>query len=274
MPFFQNNFNQDFLGVLVLSDRQYSLDFKVRGNINTSVDMVAWNREPYNLASSPNLTINYSLDSGATWAAMTIDVTAGAVSTSAVTCDEVAAALNANVTFAALFDAYVMRDTRAGNFLKLRAEKSRERWKSYISNSSAESVLRFNKKSGVAELPTYFSRHNIASIGDFPDCCGLLVELDVADSIDQAIITDALLDYTDEQADWQLLRGRASGQYAFTKNTVNVSNQITETIYYGAGAVEGDLAVKTIRTYTGTQTVPDKICEIPWVLTSADLVTP
>lgn len=273
MPFFQNVFDSDFVGCLVLGDRQLSLNFRVRANTNTTTDMVAWNREPYNLSGNTNLTLNYSLDSGGTWAALTINVSAGAADVTAVTCAEVAAALNADATFAALYDAYVVSEPKAGNFLKIRARRARERWKHYFSNTSAESKLRFNKKAGVAELPTYFSRHTIANVDDFDSSVGMLVELsNPVAGVDVAIVTEAGLSTTVRE-DWQLLEGR-SGLFTFKKITVDGDDRITEIIEYPAGAAAGDFAKLTAYTYTSSNKNPDQITEVPYVLAGGDLVTP
>lgn len=274
MPFFQNVFDNDFVGALVIGDRQLSLNFKVKGNINTSVDMVAWNREPYNLSADTDLTINYSFDAGKTWTERLIDVTSEAASTSSVTCAEVAEALNLDAIFKELYEAYVVTDPKAGSFLKIRAKRGREKIRTYISNGSAESVLRFNKKAGVAELPTYFSRHTIDNVSVYADGLGTLIELSnpVAGD-DIAIVDEAGLDSSTVQADYELLDGR-SGLFTFQKITVDGSDRITQIIEYPAGAGEGDFAKKINYTYTATNKNPDKITEIPYTLQTADLVTP
>jgi hypothetical protein len=76
------------------------------------------------------------------------------------------------------------------------------------------------------------------------------------------------------QYDWQLLKGRGSGLFMFQKMTVDASNRITQIIEYPAGAVPGDFAKKIQYTYSGTNTSPSQITEIPYVLQSVDLVTP
>lgn len=274
MPYFQNVFDQEFVGALVLGDRQLSLNFRVKGNINTSIEMVAWNREPYNLSADTSLTFNYSLDSGHTWAARTINVTSLAASSSAVTCQEIANALNADALWKELYLAYVVSEPKAGNFLKVRSLKPRERWKTYISNSSAESVVRFNKKAGVAELPSYFSRHTIANINTYSDSIGLLIELSnpVAGD-DVAIVEDAGFDSASVSEDWELLAGR-SGLFTFKKQTIDGSNRVTEIIEYPAGAIAGDFAKKTSYTYSGANTSPTNVTEEPYVIQSGDLITP
>jgi len=274
MPYFLNIFPDEFIGLLQLGDKQFSLNFRIRGNINTSTDMVAWNREPYNLTGNRNLTFNYSPDSGRTWTALTVDVATTATSVGAVTCQNVADALNADATWKELYEAYIVSDPRAGNFLKVRGLKNRERWKTYISNSSAESILRFNKKAGVAELPSYFSRHTIANIGNFDDCVGMLIELsNPVSGVDVAIVEDAGFDSSTVREDWELFEGR-SGMFNFQKVTVDGSDRITEIIEYPAGSVEGAFAKKTTYTYTSSNKNPSTITEIPYTLQSGDLITP
>jgi hypothetical protein len=127
-------------------------------------------------------------------------------------------------------------------------------------------------------MPSYFSRHTIANFiehgpgGDnaYPDSLGLLIQL--TQPTDDWYITNAGLS-TVASADYQLLYGR-SGLFTFTKNTVDGSNRITSKIEYPAGAVAGMFAKKIDYTYSGANTSPSQITEIPYVLTSGDLITP
>ena len=144
----------------------------------------------------------------------------------------------------------------------------------YISNSSAETLMGFNKKAGVAELPLYFQRDTILNRFNYPNNMCNLILLDPENQVDAAIITAAGFDPTSPKADWELLRGRASGIYTFKKQTVDDEGRIVEIIEYPAGALVGDLARKTIYTFTDTNTEPDEIFQIPHVLTSDDLITP
>ena len=271
MPFYQNVFDSEFIGVLLLGDRQLSLNFRVRGNTNSSIDLIGWNTGPYDLSSAANLTFNYSFDAGNTWTALVVNVASGAVSSSAVRVDEIVTALNADATFAALYEASVANDGKSGLYIKVRSRRPRGNWKTYISNTGAETKIRFNKKAGVAELPSYFSRHTIGS--GFTDGVGMLIELDTGDTADQAIITDAGLDHTAEREDWELLEGR-SGLFTFKKFTIDGSNRITQIIEYPAGAEEGDFAKKTTFTYSGANTNPSTSAEVPYTLESGDLITP
>jgi hypothetical protein len=273
MPFYQNVFDTEFRGNLLLSDKQYNMTFVVNSNINSSQLMMAFNPEPFDLSVVNTLTFNYSFDVGKSYAQLAVNIAAGAVSSSAVSATEVVTALNANSTFKALFAASVNTDNHGVNYVIVKSLRQRTQFKVYISNSGAESKLRFNKKAGVAEMPLYFDRHTISSITSFPDSLGVLQKLDVSQAIDQAIIADAGLNYTNEQADWELLRGR-SGIFNFQKITVDGSDRITTIIEYAAGARVGDLARQIDYVYSGANTKPDQITEIPYVMTSGDLVTP
>jgi hypothetical protein len=276
MPFYQNVFDNDFIGHLLLEDRQYVLDFKVPANKNKTIYAYAWAVPPYNTVGNTSLTINYSIDAGATWYAFSVNVGSGSAKTPA----DIAAALNADSNFTNLFTAQAVQLKDQSYRLMFQANSTqRERFKFYISNTGAETVLRFNQMAGVAELPNYFDRHTIANFiahgpgGDntYPDSQGCLVKLTTP--TDNFYISAAGLDPTVTQADWQLLRGR-SRAFMFHKNTIDGSNRITQTIEYPAGAKAGDLAKKITYTYSGTNTNPDQMGEVPYVLTSGDLITP
>jgi hypothetical protein len=275
MPFYQNVFDNDFIGHLLLEDRQYVLDFKVPANGNKSIYQFAWATPPYNTVGNTSLTLNYSIDAGQTWYSFSVTLTSGSARTS----DQVAADLNANTNFSSLFTANVIATNDGSRRLLIQANSTqRERFKFYISNTSAETVLRFNAKAGVAQLPSYFDRHTVANFklygpgGDnsFPDSLGNLIKL--TQPTDNWYITNAGLDTTALE-DWQLLRGRSKA-FMFQKNTVDSSNRITQTIEYPAGAKVGDLAKKITYSYTSTKTSPDQVAEVPYVLTSGDLITP
>jgi len=337
MSFYQNPLDYEFEASLLLSDRQYNVSFKIKGALpNSSTLFQCWNPGPYDVSSNKALTLNFSFDSGNTWTALTIsDVGVTAASTSSATAGEVVEALNADPTFQALFTASVATDRNNLSYVVIKALRSREKFKSYVSNTGAEIVLRFNKKAGVGELPTYMDRHSIANKSLFPDSLGMLIKLDPTTTRDQAIIDDAGYSYIvgatngnatvtlpntsafavgDSveiyngttslartissitantsltlnsnwtgatgtakivviHADYQILRGR-SGLFMFKKQTVDSSSRVTAIIEYPAGALVGDLAKKTTMSYTNSQTSPDKICEVPYTLTSNDFVTP
>lgn len=270
MAYFQNVFNSDFLGYFVMADIRFNIPFKVGQNVNTSVQMTAWNDGPYDLSTNNVLTLRYSLNSGKAYTTLDVTLTAG----SARTVHEVVADLNANAGFAAIFTALVQ-----GNKLIIRSNYQREFFKAYVMNfnashssDSAERVLGFNKRAPVVELPSYFARHTVDNYvaGTYEDSAGLLVQLTQPN--DNDIITAAGLSTT-PKADYELLRGRASN-FVFQKNTVDSSDRITQTIEYPAGAKAGDLAKKITYSYTGVKTHPDVVAEVPYTLTGSDLVSP
>lgn len=273
--FYQNPFDQEFQGYLQVVDKRAAITYVVPANVNKSDAQLAWNIGPYDLSTDTTLTINYAHDnSPKNWAALAINV-AGATP-AATTALEVVTILNANTTFSEMFLAET-RPMNGGETVFIRAKPGRVKKviKVYFSNTGAEKHLRFNKRAGVAELPSYFARHTIENRFNFEDSVGLLVELDETDAvIDQPIIEDAGFDPGDMKEDWELLEGRSTNVFTFKKQTVDGSSRVTQIIEYGAGAKVGDLAIKTTMTYTAAQTAPDQICKIPYVLQSGDLVTP
>lgn len=275
MSFFQNPFDQEFQGYLQVVDKRAAITYIVPANVNKSDAQLAWNIGPYDFSSDTDLTVNYAFDNTPkNWASLVINV-AGATP-AATTALEVVTILNANVTFAEIFLAEV-RDYMGGQTVFIRAKPGRVKKvvKVYFSNTGAEKHLRFNKRAGVAELPTYFARHTVENRFNYEDATGMLIELDETDAVvDQPIIEDAGFDPGDMKEDWELLEGRSTNVFTFKKQTVDGSSRVTEIIEYGAGAIAGDLAIKTTMTYTGAQTAPDQICRIPYVLQSGDLVTP
>lgn len=275
MSFFQNVFAQEYQGYLNTgNDRQYSLTFKIAANQNTENFSIAYNPEPFDFSSDNTLTINYAWDSEfKNWSALSINVAGSTASDTKA--HEVVSALNSDTTFASMFEAKISKNGTDNHVLiTAKSMRPKQLVKMYISNSSAEKKLKFNKKAPVVELPSYFEKDTIANRFTFPNSLNHLIKLDESDSVDQQIITDAGLDFTAMQEDWQLLRGRASGIYMFKKQTVDGSSRITEIIEYPAGAIVGDLARKTIMNYTGVKTQPDEIFQIPYVLTSGDLIIP
>jgi hypothetical protein len=274
MSFFQNCFDTEFRGNWVLADRQYSLTFTCPANRNTSNFMIAYNKGPYDFSADNTLTINYAYDIDfKAWSALSINV-AGATA-AATTVYEVVAALNANTTFASMWLAVVQTyEDNPCVLIRSKLDRPKQVVKTYISNGGAETKLNFNRFAGVSELPTYFERHTIAERFDFPDSVNQLILLDNTDPVDQDIIEQAGFVPGNMLADWELLRGRASGLFKFRNQTVDGSGRLTEVIEYGAGAQVGDFARKTQYVYSGANTVPSEITEIPHVLVSGDLITP
>lgn len=270
MSFFQNVFNQEFRGTWVLTDRQYSINFTCPPNRNTSDYQYAFNPGPWDLSVSNTLTLNYAWDVNfKNYAQLSINI-AGA-NPASTTAQEVVAILNANATFSEMYFASV-RETSV--LIQSKSGRVKPNIRLFISNGGAETKLRFNKYAGVAELPTYFKKHTITNRFS-SDSDGQLILLDETDpNVDIPIIEAAGFVALDMKEDWQLVRGRASGLFTFQKITVDGSDRISEIIEYPAGAVEGDFARKIKYVYTGANTNPSQVTEIPYVLTSGDLVTP
>jgi len=273
--------NAEFRGNWVLSDRQYVLTFPCGPNINSSNYQYAWNLEPYDFSVSGNVTFNYAWDVDfKAYSALTIDVSGA--SPAATTAAEVVAALNANATFSEMFVAQVKYFLDKGTgvsgpysvLIVPKPARPKNEIRLWISNSVASYNLGFNKKAPVAELPTYMDRHTIANRYAFPDSVGMLIALDENDPLDQDIIEDAGFVIADMKADWQLLEGRAYGLFLFRKQTIDGQNRVAQIIEYGAGASVGGFARKINYSYTPSTTQPYQITEVPYVLTSGDLITP
>ena len=286
MSFFQNPFMSEFRGNWVLGDRHHMPTFIVSGNKGRGEEVVSvWNQSPpYDLSgndsdgnSADTLVLRYALRGEHNWATLSIDITSGAASDAAVTPQEIAAALNANTTFAGFFQAVAVPD-RFGNTsgpalyrVSIKQKRPITEFRFYVVNGRAEEVLRFNARAGVAELPTYFARHTVdnAIARAFEDSQGAIIGLDTTNNVDSAVINNAVdaygrslnLDSTAEREDWELLEGR-SGLFEFT-----VGLDATTTITYPAGAKVGDLAKKTISDGTSTW-------NLPYVIQSGDLAPP
>lgn len=274
MAFFQNLFNQEFQGNWVIGDRQYSMTFKCPPNKNGDIQ-IAYNAGPWDLSSDSVLTINYAWDVNfKNYSSLSIDI-AGS-NPSSTTASEVASKLNANEIFSSMFEAGMNNKQIEGEtvLIKPKSGRAKKEIKIWISNTSAETKLKFNKKAGVAELPLYFARHTIDNRFSFSDSAGQLILLDESNPNDQNIIEDAGFVPADMKTDWELLGGRASGLFTFQKMTIDGSDRITQIIEYPAGAKEGDFARKINYKYSGSNTNPSEITEIPYVLESADMITP
>lgn len=166
MSFYQNPFDADFIQSWVLSDRQYSIDFKCPRNKNNNDLMLSWNNGPYDFSSVNTLTLYYAFDRDfKNWAALAINVVGD--TPSATTTIEVMDALNANSIFADYFIAGLESPARGTRELSdrviIRTKKPKHAFKFYIANTGAETKLKFNKYAGVADMPSYMDRHTIAN---------------------------------------------------------------------------------------------------------------
>jgi hypothetical protein len=291
MPFFQNPFYEDFRGSLLLGDRQHIPGFEVKGNAGRGQELVvSWKDGPYNLTGNDAdgnakniLKISFALHNTKNWATISVNVSTGAGNASAVRPEEVVAALNADAVFKERFLAsYTSYNDSKTPRIQIKSRKPVTELKFYIVNGQAETVLGFNVRAGVAELPTYFRRHSLANRFKYTDSQGLLVELDPANNIvDADIINNAVdaygrsLDYNSSivRADWELLHGK-SGLFQFTKGPGTGAVSTTETIIiYHAGAKEGDLAKKIVTQKNAGGTIVAQF-EMPHTLTSGDMITP
>jgi hypothetical protein len=273
MAFFQNVFDQEFQGYIVLADRKLIPTFKIAPNRNLQSKQVAWNPGPYDLSSGSVLEFNFSWDHEfKNWSSISIDV---AGSDPANTFPrEVVNILNSDPMFHSMYIASVVMVEETESVGLSNNPKRKQEFKAYFGNGGAETKLRFNKNAGVAELPEYFARHTIANRNRYPDSMAQLIRLDETDTVDQAIIEAAGFNPAEMKEDWQLLRGRASGIFTFQKMTVDTFDRITQIIEYPAGALSGDFAKKINYTYTSTNTNPSTITEIPYTLTDSDMITP
>lgn len=275
MPFFQNPFPQEFRGMLPFGDRQYSLTWSIPANTNQASAMVSKNHEPYDFSTYNTFTINFSIDVNKTIYSV-IAVNVAGASPSATLASEVVAALNADSNFSSWFTANTVETAKGSGVYKvmIKAIRPQQDIRVYITNAGAEQKLRFNGYASVVELPSYYARDTIANRSTYPDGNAMLVQLDQTDAtVDQPIITAAGFDYSAMQADWQLLGGRV-GLFNFQKMTIDGSNRITQIIEYAAGAKAGAYGRKINYVYSGANTSPSQITEVPYVLSSNDLITP
>jgi hypothetical protein len=290
MPFYLNPFSSDFTGAWVLSDRKYSIDFKVPRNSGRGDEYVVSyaGPGPFDLNGNDRdgnskdvLVVVFALNDPKNWTEHS--VTISATDLSAVTATEVVSSLNTDPLFSDFFTASLKDDQGNGVFrVVIRQKKPIQQFRFYIKPGRAEETLKFNKFVGVSEIPSFFARHTIANRFTYADSQNMLIELVPGSSdVDADVITNAVdaygvskgYDSGTVQADWQLLRGRA-GLFNFQKITVDGSDRITQIIEYPAGAVAGDMARLIGYTYTGGNTKPDTITEIPYTLQTGDLVTP
>lgn len=313
MSFYQNPFFQEYKGNLVLGDRQCNKTFTCplhsqRGHAEV---ISVFANSVYDLTvSDPDttllkyLTINFATDPNLRYfSSFTVDTSAAAAAATQANVIDIVNGLNANTTFASYFTANLLRTNKSNNlpptnlnaqanalfgsdtYIKIISKLPPDRLKFYISNTGAETILRFNARAGVAELPTYFDRHTVANLtnSDFPDCIGLLIALDPSLNVDAAVIDKAVdakgvskgFDHNTVQADYELLRGD-SGLFMFQKITHDSAGNIAQIIEYPAGAKVGDFARKINYWRNGGAlgSNPYQITEEPYTLQTADMLTP
>jgi hypothetical protein len=310
MSWFQNPFFEEYRGNWVLGDRQQSPTFICPRNAGRGEELVvSWNIPAYDFTGNdadgnPTLSLRIRTAFNTNirqWAEMNVTGTAPTLLANATTADEVVTALNSDETFAGMFTASIQSETGEGGAFPagvrrvlIRSNFKPTRMKFYIVNGRAEQILGFNARAGVAELPTYFSRHEVDQWNNFNDSTGMMVPLDtVANTVDANIVTNAVdfrgvaLNFVAAtvQEDYELLEGR-SGIFNFQSITLintdgvitgNAIERIAEIIEYPAGAVVGDLGRKISYAYTGNadnNLQPTQTTEEPYTLEAGDLVTP
>lgn len=311
MAYFQNPFPAEFRGNWVLGDRQYSITFVCPPNAGRSELLVnAW-KEPtgspecYDLSGNDidgNLksVLTLRLSTNGTFQNYTnisVDLTdntyanlSPAPVSSAITSAQIVSIMNADPTFSSFFKASLQKAQSGFNSRIVVTQKfETSRMKFIVLNTGAETALGFNDRAGVAQLPTYFAKCKIwgGDMSDPSDGTNVLILLDPSNlggssNIDNNIIDNAVdnkgvsLEFNSNtvKADWELVGGRASGLFSFQKLTVDGSDRITQVIEYPAGAKVGDLGRKIQYVYSGLNKNPSQVTEIPYTLTSGDLVTP
>lgn len=300
MAFFQNPFAAEFRCNLLLSDRQYNITFVIPGNAGRGDDLVmAWNPPPYDLGINDadgnpraflNITFAQDRDDFRNWNTISLDITTTAANVNAVTLDEIVSALNSNIAFNSFFIAFVQPPaivrTPGGPRIIIKQRNPVCSLKFFIVNGQAEEALRFNARAGVAEAICTCSRDTIANRFLYPEGANHIIQLDPQAAggtsfVDNAVISLATdkkgnplnLNPANPLRDDELLAGR-SGLFVFKQITVDVLDRITRIIEYQAGAEEGDLGKRIDFTYTGANTNPDQITEVPHCLLPADFVTP
>lgn len=156
MSYYLNPFNE-YQGYYAVGDSSsYKLTFKVPGNKNFTEFFICWNAGPYDLSIDDTLTFFYAFDpSFKNWSSF--DVNVSGATPSATTAFEIVAILNANTNFSSWYVASVYN----GNKVGIRQKKPVVSFHTYISGSSAEHKLRFNKQIGVADIPSYFEKDTI-----------------------------------------------------------------------------------------------------------------
>jgi len=291
MSFFQNVFTSDFEGNWLLGDRHHIPKFVVRRNAGRGDELVvSWTEGPYNLSSndadstsSANLKIEFALHDFKSWVRISIDVTAVAANTSAVTAREIISALNADTIFFERFVASIEPWEDRNPRIMIRQRKPATEMRFWVRNGGAEEKIQFNARAGIAESPVYFDRHSMKQRYDFKDCQNQLILMNPSGSnVDLNNINNAVdahgkviefgWDGTTELTDWELLQGR-SGLFQFTSGPGSTADSTNTEIVYPSGAKTGDLAMKTVTILDASSVVVSKF-EMPYTLEDSDLITP
>lgn len=156
MSFYLNPFN-DYYGYYTVGDSSsYKLTFKVPANKNMGEFFICWNSGPFDLSTKNVLTFNFAFDPAyKNWSSFSVNI-AGATA-SATTAQEIVSILNTNSNFADWYTASIYNLNQVG----IKQKRPAASFRTYISNTSAELVVKFNKKIGVADIPSYFEKDTI-----------------------------------------------------------------------------------------------------------------
>jgi hypothetical protein len=292
--FFQNVFNKDFHGTVYgVGETESPRNWEIGANQGRSTNSVVHWAGPgvaggrYNLSGKTTLTVKFARPASPNaFFSIAVDVTATASAATSVSIHEIVTDLNASSVFSTLMTASVIdgsnevKDATHGfaggdGVAKQIDITAKVPGEFYVLNSSAEEVLKFNKKAPIKELITFFKRHSwdVDGTAVEPAATGSrpLIWLDISDANAQVPLTTAgIVSPWTRQDDYQLLKG-AVPEYQFVKNTYSGADHTVQVIY-NAGAVVGDPAIKTTMVY-----VSNKMTEsttVPHVLESGDLVTP
>jgi len=274
MAFFQNPFEFTFNGSLFGLGPQYTISYGIGANRNKSNYITAYNLEPYDLSVENSLVFNIAIDPDVLhFGSFTVNITGS--NTSAITAAEVVASLNSNTNFSQYFTARTIKfaasDTKSTVSI---IAKDRMFFRCYISNTSACFPLAINKHAPVKELPDLFQQYAVKNIFNYLDYGSQrIIYLDPSDPDDALVITNAGFDPNNPTPDWKLLAG-VSHVFTFTKTVyISASSDIYYQLVYHAGAVAGQMCKKIIYEYDGLGNVVG-VCEIPYILTSGDLIYP
>lgn len=173
MAYFLNPFAEEFRGNLLLADRGHALTYVIRPNNGRTTEIIFSHATPsssntFDLAGTDAnggdksvLTFSICVDNRR-YNDFTVDI-AGATP-AATTIGEIITILNADALFSSYFTAATEFLQKLDQIpLRISIKCKKQLTKFYVKNKGAESVLKFNAKAGVADIPTYFERHVIGN---------------------------------------------------------------------------------------------------------------
>lgn len=274
MAFFQNPFEFTFNGSLFGIGPQYNISYGIGANRNKSNYITLYNLEPYDLSQGAELIFNIAIDPDMLHFG-SFSVTITGLDLNAITAAEVVTSLNSNVNFSQYFTAKTIKFAASDtNSTVSMIAKNRMFFRCYISNTSACFPLAINKYAPVKELPDLFQQYAVKNIFNYLSYGSQrIIYLDPSSPDDAKVIINAGFDPDNATPDWKLLAS-ASPLYTFTKTVYNSEDSsIYCKLVYHAGAVAGQMCKKIIYEYDENENVIG-VCEIPYILTSDDLIYP